>query len=240
MMHRVGQRMTELERQVEFDVIGNQSAAITVSETLRVVNLFPTGVGLFNRKELSKSERKFIEELEHKHNKGNRSTKHTYILNDKRLKKLKEYFLICVNEYSSRVMGMKAGVDLYITQSWANFTREGEYHHEHAHPNSIVSGVFYVKTDNETDKIYFHKNGYQQLKPETEDFNVYNSSTWWYEAIEGQLFLFPSSLGHSVSKIEKEGHERISLSFNTFPKGNLGSRESLTECILEEKIHNVK
>ena len=236
--------MTKLERQVEFDVVGNLSSEITVSETLRVVNLFPIGVGLFggreNDRKISKSERKFIEGLELIQNTGNKSTKQTYILNDKRLKKLKEYFLICVNEYSSRVMGMKAGVDLYITQSWANFTKEGEYHHEHAHSNSIVSGVFYVKSDNETDKIFFHKSGYQQLQPETENFNVYNSSSWWYEAVEGQLFLFPSSLVHSVGKIEKEGHERISLSFNTFPKGNLGSRESLTECILEEKIHNVK
>lgn len=236
--------MTKLERQVEFDVVGNLSSEITVSETLRVVNLFPIGVGLFggreNDRKISKSERKFIEGLELIQNTGNKSTKQTYILNDKRLKKLKEYFLICVNEYSSRVMGMKAGVDLYITQSWANFTKEGEYHHEHAHSNSIVSGVFYVKSDNETDKIFFHKSGYQQLQPETENFNVYNSSSWWYEAVEGQLFLFPSSLVHSVGKIEKEGHERISLSFNTFPKGNLGKRESLTECILEEKIHNVK
>jgi len=47
-------------------------------------------------------------------------------------------------------------------------------------------------------------------------------------------------LTHRVATIEKEGHERISLSFNTFPRGNLGTRESLTECILEEKIHNVK
>tara|TARA_E500000305_G_C4002817_1_gene228297 strand:+ start:374 stop:1084 length:711 start_codon:yes stop_codon:yes gene_type:complete len=236
--------MTKLERQVEFDVVGNLSSEITVSETLRVVNLFPIGVGLFggreNDRKISKSERKFIEGLELIQNTGNKSTKQTYILNDKRLKKLKEYFLICVNEYSSRVMGMKAGVDLYITQSWANFTKEGEYHHEHAHSNSIVSGVFYVKSDNETDKIFFHKSGYQQLQPETENFNVYNSSSWWYEAVEGQLFLFPSSLVHSVGIIEKEGHERISLSFNTFPKGNLGKRESLTECILEEKIHNVK
>lgn len=229
---------------MEFDVVGNLSSEITVSETLRVVNLFPIGVGLFggreNDRKISKSERKFIEGLELIQNTGNKSTKQTYILNDKRLKKLKEYFLICVNEYSSRVMGMKAGVDLYITQSWANFTKEGEYHHEHAHSNSIVSGVFYVKSDNETDKIFFHKSGYQQLQPETENFNVYNSSSWWYEAVEGQLFLFPSSLVHSVGIIEKEGHERISLSFNTFPKGNLGKRESLTECILEEKIHNVK
>ena len=236
--------MTKLERQLEFDVVGNLSSEITVSETLRVVNLFPIGVGLFggreNDRKISKSERKFIEGLELIQNTGNKSTKQTYILNDKRLKKLKEYFLICVNEYSSRVMGMKAGVDLYITQSWANFTKEGEYHHEHAHSNSIVSGVFYVKSDNETDKIFFHKSGYQQLQPETENFNVYNSSSWWYEAVEGQLFLFPSSLVHSVGIIEKEGHERISLSFNTFPKGNLGKRESLTECILEEKIHNVK
>jgi hypothetical protein len=32
----------------------------------------------------------------------------------------------------------------YITQSWLNYTETNQYHHKHEHPNSLVSGVFYV------------------------------------------------------------------------------------------------
>ena len=231
--------MTSLNNEV--DVVSTLSSGIRVSETLEVFNLFPIPVGSFRlKRKLTKSEFKFIESLDKTSNVGNHSTKYTYILNDKRLKKLKEFFSVCVNEYASRIMSMSSGTDLYITQSWANFTKTGEYHHKHEHPNSIVSGVFYVKTDAEADKIYFERNEYKQIKPEVSEFNVYNSDSWWYQVQEGQLVLFPSSLSHRVETIEKEGHERISLSFNTFPKGNLGIRDNLTECILEETIHNVK
>ena len=32
---------------------------------------------------------------------------------------------------------------LVITQSWLNKNKKGESHHEHVHPNSMVSGVWY-------------------------------------------------------------------------------------------------
>ena len=40
-----------------------------------------------------------------------------------------------------------SSIHLKITQSWINFTKKGEYHHPHAHPNSLISGVFYVEAD---------------------------------------------------------------------------------------------
>ena len=61
--------------------------------------------------------------------------------------------------------------------------------------------MFYVKTDAETDKIYFERNEYKQIKPEVSEFNVYNSDSWWYQVQEGQLVLFPSSLSHRVATI---------------------------------------
>ena len=43
----------------------------------------------------------------------------------------------------------------------------------------------------------------------------------------GELILFPSNLPHSVP-INASDKERISLSFNTWTKGNIGSIEHLT------------
>jgi uncharacterized protein (TIGR02466 family) len=116
---------------------------------------------------------------------------------------------------------------LYITQSWANYTEQGQFHHKHAHPNSFISGVFYVQSDNAKDRIYFYKDGYSQLKVPPKEWNLYNSDSWWFEAITGRLVLFPSSLTHMVVAVESE-KTRVSLSFNTFLKGYVGSEDELT------------
>ena len=48
----------------------------------------------------------------------------------------------------------------------------------------------------------------------------------------GDIFLFPSSLAHMVET--KQGkNTRISLSFNVFIKGTVGSDRDLTELILD-------
>jgi hypothetical protein len=95
------------------------------------------------------------------------------------------------------------------------------------HPNSFVSGVFYPQSDKETDKIYFYKDGYEPLKIPTQNYNNWNSDSWWLEADPGRLYLFPSSLNHMVETVNGTD-TRISLSFNTFPVGIVGEDSELT------------
>jgi|TARA_R110000772_G_scaffold157927_1_gene269184 hypothetical protein len=66
------------------------------------------------------------------------------------------------------------------------------------------------------------------LEVQTKDYNAWNSQTWWLPVEEGALLLFPSSLQHSVPPVEGE-KDRISLSFNTFPVGDLGRNVFLNE-----------
>jgi uncharacterized protein (TIGR02466 family) len=87
--------------------------------------------------------------------------------------------------------------------------------------------VFYVQSDDEKDRIYFENNSYQQIQFPTEKYNSYNSKTWWIEAKQGRLVIFPSSLRHSVSAVTAD-KTRVSLSFNTFANGMIGAEESLT------------
>ena len=51
----------------------------------------------------------------------------------------------------------------------------------------------------------------------------------------GELILFPSNLSHSVP-INQSDEERISLSFNTWPKGNMGDIKSLTYLPLDRCV----
>ncbi len=69
--------------------------------------------------------------------------------------------------------------------------------------------------------------GYQQIKLPTENFNLFNSESWWFEVATGDLMLFPSSLTHMVETV-KSDKTRISISFNTFPKGYVGEDLDLT------------
>ena len=63
-------------------------------------------------------------------------------------------------------------------------------------------------------------------------FNPFNSPGCFFPSITNELVLFPSWLDHKVDINKKATKDRISISFNTFVRGNLGGRKSLTELIL--------
>jgi uncharacterized protein (TIGR02466 family) len=118
-----------------------------------------------------------------------------------------------------------------MTQSWLNFTKPGEFHHKHAHPNSLISGVYYFNADKENDKIYFYDDEYQRIKIQPKDWNYHNSKSWWYPVGTGDLVIFPSELTHMVD-VTTSKETRISLAFNVFAKGVFGQEEHLTALYL--------
>jgi uncharacterized protein (TIGR02466 family) len=195
---------------------------------MNIFNLFPTAVGIFDlNRELTKTEIDFIKNQTKRENQGNKTSEDKEILNNSKLKNIRKFIESSVDEYYKNVYVPKNENSLRITQSWCNYTEPGEYHHKHEHPNSFISGVFYLQANIETDRIYFYKNGYQNLKTTPKDFNAYNSDSWWLEAFTGRMYIFPSSLTHMVETVHGID-TRISLSFNTFPVGNFGDDESLS------------
>lgn len=196
-------------------------------------NLFPTPVGIYKLdRDLSAKELSFLKKQETRSNMGNTTSIDNTILKSKELTQLRDFIETKVSEYFTTVYSPKHKVNLKITQSWTNYTDKGQYHHKHEHPNSFVSGVFYVQADKAKDKIYFYRNGYQQIKFPPSNWNVWNSESWWFEVGTGDLILFPSSLTHMVETVKGED-TRISLSFNTFPVGNIGEEVDLTGLKLE-------
>ena len=193
-----------------------------------VNNLFPTSVAGFELgRDLSEVEREHLFNLETRPNQGNVTSVDNNVLNKPELHSLVEFLNGSLQEYFNAVYSPKVDADLRITQSWVNYTKSGQYHHKHAHPNSLISGVFYIQAAKETDKIHFFKDGFQQLRIIPQDFNLYNSESWWLAAATGTLYLFPSSLTHMVEQVKGED-TRISLSFNTFPRGIIGEEIGLT------------
>ena len=197
-----------------------------------VNSLFPTPVAGFELgRDLSEVEREHLFNLETRPNQGNTTSVDNHVLNKPELHSLAEFLNNSLQEYFNTVYAPKADANLCITQSWVNYTKPGQFHHKHAHPNSLISGVFYIQAAKETDKLHFFKDGFQQIKVIPKDFNLYNSDSWWLAAATGTLYLFPSSLTHMVEPVRSEDI-RISLSFNTFPKGIIGEEVSLNSLKL--------
>ena len=194
-------------------------------------NLFPTPVARFEfGREFTKQELKFVDKQEKFQNSGNFTSLDRYILKRKEIEDINTFCEKSLAEYLQVIHAPKQDIKLRITQSWLNYTKKGEYHHKHRHPNSLVSAVFYIQANKENDKIFFFNDRLPRLDITTENFNVYNSNSWWLEAHTGILYLFPSTLEHQVETVKED--MRISLSFNTIPVGYNGDEESLTALYL--------
>jgi len=202
-----------------------------------ITNIFPISIYTAKRDSgLDFSEKKDIKDIIEegmKRNTGNTSSNNSYIFNGK-LKNIKQFCEEHIKTYVEQVIYPKEELDFYITQSWLNITKPGEFHHDHSHPNSIISGVFYISTE-EDDKITF--NDSDKVKKliafEPKEYNIWNSSVWTFSVNTNELILFPSWLEHMVQPNEKATVDRISLSFNIFAKGVFGERGGQTELILE-------
>ena len=165
-------------------------------------------------------------------NEGNITSNDNYVLENKTLKNLKKDLNKMVIDYFDKVICTSNSIIPYITQSWINYTEADQFHHRHSHPNSYVSGVFYIDVKKEIDQIIFYRPGHKTFELSVARYNDFNSSSWWCSVQTGDVILFPSSLDHGVDK-KKGTNTRISLSFNVFMKGKIGDNSDLTELVLE-------
>ncbi len=105
---------------------------------------------------------------------------------------------------------------------WTTLTNKGEWHHAHKHGVSFASGILYLSESNS--QTWFSRESV--WNPELTTINVHDSgtSTLFHKqpTTRGKLIIFPSRLLHSVTEHDLE-EPRYSLSFNSFPCGQLGS-----------------
>ena len=189
--------------------------------------VFPTPVQIYKHEDSIEKELKYIESIEWKHQvaNGNFKTKDSYLTKHESLKNIVSFFKECVDDYCSTIINSEQR--LVITQLWGNRNPKGSKYHEHVHPNSIISGVFYLRQDPKLPPIQFAKSNQSAMKLDPKKYNTYNAETFLLPCTSGELLLFPSSLRHSVP-VNMGEEERISLSFNTFSIDALGSEENLT------------
>jgi uncharacterized protein (TIGR02466 family) len=215
-----------------------KKSTITVYPEPTVNQLFPTPLAFTKLpRKYTDDEVAFIQKcaLNVTKNTGNTTSVDRYVLDEPVMADIKSFIQFYINHFMGSIEAPYNPVEAYITQSWLNYTQPGEFHHKHEHPNSYLSGVLYINADPEKDKIYFYKNGYKRISLPTNNYNPFNSESWWFNVGTCDLVIFPSYLTHMVEQTESKD-TRISLSFNTFLKGYIGAEESLTALHAGDRV----
>jgi len=192
-----------------------------------LLQIFPTPILITKYKGSLVDELKHIDTLDWIKQKanGNFKSKDTYLLKHEQFKNIKNFINESINKFTKEIS--QSDQRLVVTQSWMNKNPKGSKHHEHVHPNSIISGVFYFKQDPKLPPISFSKAIQSAMKLDPKKYNNLNSETFLLPCTDGELILFPSNLKHSVP-INMSEESRISMSFNTFSIDVLGTEDSLT------------
>ena len=204
-----------------------------MKEKDELLQIFPIPVLITKYEHSIEDEFKFIEKLryiEQKEN-GNFKSDDTYLLKHNELALIKNFIYESLNKFTKNIYQTKQR--LVVTQCWTNKNPPNSKHHEHVHPNSIISGVFYFRQSKTLPPIQFSKAVQDSFKLNPEKNNQLNSETFLLPMVDGELVLFPSSLRHSVP-FNKGNETRYSMSFNTFCIDELGSRDSLTHLNIKE------
>ena len=100
---------------------------------------------------------------------------------------------------------------------WANINYPGGYNRPHLHPNSLFSGVYWIKTPANCGKfmIYEPRQGAQCTMPNRKEGKL-PPELWrevHYTPRAGTILMFPAWLWHEVQP-NKSQDIRISISFN--------------------------
>jgi len=105
---------------------------------------------------------------------------------------------------------------------WANINPPGGYNASHIHPNSLFSGVYYVKAlKNSGNLCCDEPRAGAQLNMPIRKEGQLPKELWrevYLEPAEGRIIIFPYYLWHSVTP-NKSNDIRISVSFNFIQHG---------------------
>lgn len=105
--------------------------------------------------------------------------------------------------------------NLILTNSWSNIQRKGSILNYHCHPNSMVSGVLFLKVDAHSSKIYFKNPNPIIYNLDFKERNCDNFETFSIVPQPGLLLMWPSWLMHGSNNEINNSDERIVISFNT-------------------------
>lgn len=160
-----------------------------------------------------------------KDNNGNYFSDNFKILEKLLLKDLKSKIVDSITYYQEEICGISKQ-KFYLTDSWLSVTFEGGRHLLHDHPNSLVSGVYYIDIpENSTINFYNSINLFQNFKFSFEfsKETPFNKTDYSIPVENGDLIIFPSWLQHYVNNNTSK-KSRLVLGFNCFVEGEFSNQ----------------
>ena len=119
---------------------------------------------------------------------------------------------------------MLKNINYRIFSSWITKAAPKTFSNSHTHANSWLSGIYYPKGDPGF-SIKFCYDNTSTFNTQPTENNIYNSTEWNEFPDDNYLILFFSHLRHKIMP-NTSNKDRFSLSFNIFPKGQFGQRDS--------------
>ena len=125
----------------------------------------------------------------------------------------KELFAMQDEIYKKEYLTMKP----VCGNMWANINGPGNFNRPHLHPNSLFSGVYWIKTPINSGNLmlYDPRPGAHTIMPNRKEGKL-PSQLWrevHYKPIAGRCIMFPAWLWHEV-KPNQSNDTLISVSFN--------------------------
>jgi len=102
--------------------------------------------------------------------------------------------------------------DYLITDCWLTKSTINSYGHIHNHMPADISGVFYIKTNEEDGNIFFENPLQISYSSSLGNKNLFHPS-YSVSPKKGKILLFPGWVNHGINT-NKTNSERISVSFN--------------------------
>ena len=168
---------------------------------LKIETWFPTVIGVIDYpeiKEIQKIYGKILKKLKF----DRRGFSYHQLQSDKRFKKITEWVVNNVNDYS-KIHNFNDYYD--IGESWINDYRAGEPQPYHAHNGWTISANFIFKSDVRDMATIFKSPYYIDMKNPIKSspkqisqlpLNEYTYKTTTYPPIEGRLLIFRSNIEH--------------------------------------------
>ena len=147
-----------------------------------------------------------------------RSEKFNNVLLHDSLTELHDWVKTCIDDYLTNEIFMKYS-DHFVTESWLNVNQRGGSQPVHSHPNSIISGTYYVQTLPEHPPLEFHRGRPSDQQPFislSEQYAINHPNTTnkiGFPTVQDTMIVWQSPLYHAHAPLQVKG-QRISLSWN--------------------------
>lgn len=197
---------------------------------MEILEILPNWVYLFTAPDsLTSSVLSKIRKEKWSRNTLNQITEEKHLHLKEEYKEITTWFNSCLDEVRNDLYLKCQHLDVCLM--WANKSQFGEGHHNHKHPFSFASGVFYLTShDNFTRfnaSTHWSKEELLCVNPDTEDRHM----SYGMGSEAGKLVIFPSSLKHSVDPLLEE-ETRYTISFNSLPCGQMGDIQAANALYL--------